>query len=57
MAERVERITNLLALLLATREPLTLQSIADELHGSTQMVMTRVAQRSSATKPCCDRSG
>lgn len=33
MAERVERITNLLALLLATREPLTLQSIADELHG------------------------
>jgi len=33
MAERVERITNLLALLLATREPLTLVAIADELAG------------------------
>lgn len=33
MADRVERLTNLLALLLETREPLSLVSIADELDG------------------------
>ena len=33
MADRIERLTNLLALLLETREPLSLVSIADELVG------------------------
>ncbi|MGB1382090.1 MAG: DNA-binding transcriptional regulator, partial [Ilumatobacteraceae bacterium] len=33
MADRVERLTNLLALLLETREPLTLDVIAAELGG------------------------
>lgn len=33
MADRVERLTNLLALLLETREPLSLVAIADELTG------------------------
>ncbi|MFZ8998114.1 MAG: helix-turn-helix transcriptional regulator [Ilumatobacteraceae bacterium] len=33
MADRVERLTNLLALLLETREPLSLVAIADELAG------------------------
>jgi proteasome accessory factor B len=33
MADRVERLTNLLALLLETRQPLSLVSIADELSG------------------------
>ncbi|MGB0148457.1 MAG: hypothetical protein ACPF97_06200, partial [Ilumatobacteraceae bacterium] len=33
MADRVERLTNLLALLLETRRPLTLHEIASELEG------------------------
>lgn len=33
MADRVERLTNLLALLLETRQPLSLVEIAGELHG------------------------
>ena len=33
MADRVERLTNLLALLLETRRPLTLHEIASELGG------------------------
>ncbi|NBV74074.1 MAG: hypothetical protein EBR65_03780, partial [Actinobacteria bacterium] len=33
MADRVERLTNLLALLLETREPVTLDVIASELGG------------------------
>ena len=33
MADRAERLTNLLALLLETRRPLTLHEIASELEG------------------------
>ena len=41
MADRVERLTNLLALLLETREPLSLVEIAGELVGQYPDVVRR----------------
>ncbi|CAB4870376.1 unannotated protein [freshwater metagenome] len=45
MAEPLERLTNLLALLLETKMPLTLEQIANELHG--QYPLNETARRGS----------